>query len=266
MLSYGFRWQSAAQVLAIAALGFVWLDNSSQAQGVSEAQQDALRADCRSDFIANCSGVQPGGREALQCLENNLAKLSPTCQGAVRAVMPKSAEPPAAATPAAPPSAAAKPSAPPPTATTRPAAPPSAPATAAAPAAPAPAAAQREAVRVTCRRDYRRHCRGVPQGPEALACLQSNAARLTPNCRTSIAAIGNPQVTPPAEKLPLISRRMARRLPLQVRAAIVAACEPDRLTFCGHSRIGRGRLIACLGANISAVSTNCREALVGAFP
>jgi hypothetical protein len=257
MLFSDFRWQDAVRVLAIAALGFVPIANSSQAQGVSEAQKEALRADCRSDFIANCSGVQPGGAEALQCLEKNLAKLSATCQGAVKAVMPKSAQPPAAATPSAPPPAAAR--RPPPAA-----APP--PQAAEAPAMPAPTAAQREAVRVTCRRDYRRHCRGVPQGPEAFACLQSNMARLTPNCRTSIAAIGNPQVTPPAVQPPLISRRKARRLPLQVRAAIIAACEPDRLAYCGRERLGRGRIIACLGAHISAVSPNCREALVGAFP
>jgi hypothetical protein len=260
MLFADFRWQNAARIFAIAALGLVPIGNSSQAQGVSEAQRDALRSNCRDDFISHCSGVQPGGAEALQCLESNEAKLSPSCQSAVKAAMPKTAEPPAAAKPAAPPPAAARPSAPPPATAAAP------PPAAEAPAMPAPTAAQREAVRITCRRDYRRHCRGIPQGPEAFACLQSNAARLTPNCRTSIAAIGNPQVTPPAAQPPLISRRRARRLPLQVRAAIIAACEPDRLALCGRARLGRGRVIACLGAHISAVSPNCREALVGAFP
>jgi hypothetical protein len=35
------------------------------------------------------------------------------------------------------------------------------------------------------------NCAGVqPGGPEALACLQRNAAKLSPDCRTSVAAIG----------------------------------------------------------------------------
>jgi hypothetical protein len=46
------------------------------AQQPTQAQRDALRAACRSDFIANCAGVQPGGRDALMCLVRNSAKLS----------------------------------------------------------------------------------------------------------------------------------------------------------------------------------------------
>ena len=38
------------------------------AQQATEAQREAIRASCRSDFIANCSGVTPGGREAFECL------------------------------------------------------------------------------------------------------------------------------------------------------------------------------------------------------
>lgn len=34
------------------------------AQQPSQAQRDAIRAACRPDFIANCSGVQPGGKVA----------------------------------------------------------------------------------------------------------------------------------------------------------------------------------------------------------
>jgi hypothetical protein len=78
------------------------------------------------------------------------------------------------------------------------------------PVAPPPAAAappsaavaagptpeQLEAVKFTCRRDFRLHCRGIPPGgPEALGCLERHAARLTPNCKTSIADI---EATAPA--------------------------------------------------------------------
>lgn len=252
---------ASARMVAVVAFLLIPITGSLHAQGVSEAQKDALRSSCRSDFMANCSGVQPGGTEALQCLESHMAKLSAPCQGAVKSVMPKSAP----ATPAV----TKQPASPPPAAATSPAPAPSAPAPSqTTEAAPAPTQEQAEAVRVTCRRDYRRLCRGVPQGPEALACLQRNTARLTPNCRTSVAAIGNPQVTPPppGQHAPLVTRRMAMQLPIRLRAAIVAACEPDRRTVCGRARLGEGRVIVCLAENISTVSANCREALVGAFP
>ena len=61
-----------------------------------------------------------------------------------------------------------------------------------------PTAEQREAIKLTCRRDFFFNCRGVtPGGAEALACLQRNASRLSPDCQTSLAAIadGAPPVT-----------------------------------------------------------------------
>src|SRR5262245_2408216 len=108
------------------------------AQQPTAEQQSAIRANCRSDFMANCSGVQPGGREALQCLQSNAAKLSPGCRGAIAAISP----PPAAPAPAAPVQAAPAPAAAPPPAAPAAAAPPPAPAaTAPAARATAPAAA-----------------------------------------------------------------------------------------------------------------------------
>src|SRR6516225_8183444 len=50
------------------------------AQQPTQAQRDAIRASCRSDFIAHCSGVEPGGKEALECLMRNDAKLSAACK------------------------------------------------------------------------------------------------------------------------------------------------------------------------------------------
>jgi len=50
------------------------------------AQADAVRANCRSDFLSNCEGVPRGGPEALNCLRTNSAKLSADCQKAVAAI------------------------------------------------------------------------------------------------------------------------------------------------------------------------------------
>jgi hypothetical protein len=55
-----------------------------------------------------------------------------------------------------------------------------------------PTAEQQAAIKNTCRADFMRNCRGVqPGGPQALICLQNNSARLSPNCKTSVAAIAD---------------------------------------------------------------------------
>jgi hypothetical protein len=64
---------------------------------VTEEQQSAIRANCRGDFISKCAGVPRGGKEALQCLQKNVATLSSGCQTAVNATLPKPATGAAAA-------------------------------------------------------------------------------------------------------------------------------------------------------------------------
>src|SRR5207244_12976254 len=58
----------------------------------TEAQKEAVKSACRSDFMAHCSSVQPGGEAALQCLAKNMSSLSSGCQSAVKAIE-ASAEP-----------------------------------------------------------------------------------------------------------------------------------------------------------------------------
>jgi hypothetical protein len=142
-------------------------------------QQAAIRQACQGDFMSKCSGVQPGGAAALQCLQRHSAQLSPNCRQAVAAIGP--------GTPAAKPAPAAATAAP-----------------AAAPAI-APTPQQQSAIKFTCRRDFTVYCRGVtPGGPDAFACLQRNSARLSPNCKTSIAAVmeGAPAEAPAAAATP----------------------------------------------------------------
>src|SRR6185503_18228326 len=142
-------WLSVAAILATAAPAF--------AQAPSEAQRDAVKSQCRSDYIAHCSSVPPGGEASLQCLQKNMSSLSSSCQGAVRAV-----EAPAAA-PAKPAEAAAP--------------------KAAAPAAGQPTSAQISAIRSACRSDYPKVCAGVPTGgAPALQCLEKNKAKLSAGC------------------------------------------------------------------------------------
>jgi hypothetical protein len=180
------------------------------AQAPSQAQRDAIKAQCRSDYIAHCSSIPPGGEASLQCLQKNMASLSAGCAGAIRAVQtlavaPKAAEPTPAATPktdATPPAAKPAPVAPkaiPKAAAKGTATPPVATATTAPPAAAAPAPAPivlrpmrpREelfVMRSACGGDVRSLCGGIaPGGGRIVQCLASNSASLSPACTSVLA-------------------------------------------------------------------------------
>jgi len=60
--------------------------DSAAAQQPSQAQASAIRSACRSDYRSRCATVPTGGAAALQCLQKNVASLSPPCQHAVNAV------------------------------------------------------------------------------------------------------------------------------------------------------------------------------------
>src|SRR5437879_5363774 len=162
-------WLSVAAILATAAPAF--------AQAPSQAQRDAIKSQCRSDYMAHCSSVPPGGEASLQCLQKNMSSLSSNCQSAVRAV-----EAPAAAT-AKPADTAAPKAAAPAAATT------TAPKAAAAAPAGQPNSAQISAIRSACRSDYPKVCAGVPTGgAPALQCLEKNKAKLSAGCEKAVAA------------------------------------------------------------------------------
>jgi hypothetical protein len=204
-------------VAALAGLILTATIGQAVAQQPTQAQRDAIRQSCRSDFMANCSGVTPGGKEALDCLKQNLAKLSAPCQAAVNAITPAapaSAPAPAATVaPTAPqaPSAAA-PSAPKPSAVAKPAIPKPASAPAAklhpAPPSPPPAAAapaptvppltprpfillqRRLAIVGMCRVDVAKLCADIPPGQDRIIdCLAANASSLMPQCYNAIARV-----------------------------------------------------------------------------
>jgi hypothetical protein len=166
------------------------------AQQPTQTQRDAIRASCRSDFMANCAGVQPGGKEALECLLRNESKLSAPCRSAVNAIAA-----PAAAAPSAPKPPHAAPAAPShkTPAAMRAAPPPAAPAASAPTAAPAVAPLgpirpmlPRRALMILaqCRPDQERLCAGVPAGGgKIFACLAANAQQLSPICYQALARV-----------------------------------------------------------------------------
>src|SRR5260370_34420899 len=132
-------------------------------QAPTDAQRAAIKSECRSDYMAHCSSIPPGGEASLQCLQKNMSSLAPGCQSAVKAVeapaAPKAESAPAAET-AKPAAETAKPATEPKTsapATSAPAAPTAA-------AAKQPTSAQIAAIRGACRSDYPKVYAGVPTG------------------------------------------------------------------------------------------------------
>ena len=251
-------WFSVAAILATAAPAF--------AQAPSQAQRDAIKSQCRSDYIAHCSSVPPGGEASLQCLQKNMSSLSSSCQSAVRAV-----EAPATAKPAdtAAPKAAA-----PAAATT--AAPKAAESTAA--SAGQPTSAQISAIRSACRSDYPKVCAGVPTGgAPALQCLEKNKAKLSAGCEKAVsaasgggaaaaapaagaapAAAGAATAAAPAAPTVIVLRPMRPREELLV---LRSACGADVRSICGGVQPGGGRIVQCLATNAAQLSPACKDVL-----
>ena len=233
-------------------------------QAPSQAQRDAIKSQCRSDYIAHCSSVPPGGEASLQCLQKNMSSLSSSCQSAVRAVeapaaaAPKPETAPAAAAPAA---AAAKPAT-------------AAPKAAATTAAKQPSSAQVSAIRSACRSDYPKVCAGVPTGgAPALQCLEKNKGKLSPACEQAVAAASGGGAAPPAGAAAaapagapaaaaapaaptvIVLRPMRPREELFV---LRSACGADVRSICGGVAPGGGRIVQCLATNAASLSPACK--------
>ncbi|MCP3394074.1 cysteine rich repeat-containing protein [Bradyrhizobium sp. CCGB12] len=243
------------------------------AQAPTEAQKSAIRSACRSDFIAHCSSVTPGGVEAVQCLAKNMSSLSPGCQTAVRAVEPAKTE----AAPAAPKSEAAPKTEAAPAAPKADSAPAAKPAAAPAPKAAAakqPSSAQVAAVKSACRADYPKVCASVPPGgAPALECLEKNKARVSPACEKAVtaaaggggaAATAAPAGSAPAAATPAAAPAAIVLRPLRPREELFivrSACGADVRTLCAGVAPGGGRIVQCISSNAASLSPACKEVL-----
>ncbi len=270
---------------AIAA-GAIAVSASAFAQAPTDAQREAIRSACRSDYMAHCSSVPPGGLESLQCLQKNMSSLSGSCKSAVSAA--SAAEKPAApaaaekteapAAPKADAPAAVEPAKP--AATAAPTAPPAAaPKPATSTAATKPTDAQIATIRSACRSDYPKVCAGVPTGgAPALQCLDKNKAKVSSGCQQALNAAGGgggaapaaaggsagapaagsaaaPAAAPPAA---IVLRPMRPREELFV---LRSACGGDVRSLCGGVAPGGGRIVQCLAANAGSLSPACKDVL-----
>jgi len=253
------------------------------AQQPTQAQRDAIRASCRSDFMANCASVTPGGKEALECLLRNQAKLSPACNTAVSAIAaPKAAPAPTAQAPSAPAPAAAEPAAPKPAAASHDEAVPK--------ASAATQEAQLKSVRQSCTlNDFMAHCSWIkPSNPELLLCLQSNASDLSPACQAALQGVPAAKAPAASERRPptpskksSASREPAPQGPASSSAppapaqpsdaqksAIRAACRSDFMANCSGVQPGGAAALQCLQRNSAKLSASCQSAVaaIGGAP
>lgn len=251
---------------AILTAAIVAVATPSFAQGPSEAQKEAVKSACRSDYMAHCSSVQPGGEAALQCLAKNMSSLSSGCQSAVRAIeasaAPKSEPTNTEAAPAATPkteTATAEPKGESkPAATT---------------AAKKPTNAQVSAIRSACRGDYPKVCAGVPTGgAPALECLEKNKAEVSAACGKALAAAGGGAAAPTSSGTPaaagaapaaapvaIVLRPMRPREELFV---IRSACGADIRSLCAGTAPGGGRIMQCISNHAADLSPACKDVLV----
>ena len=170
------QFRDGAVFAVLAAFGLLLAMQSVQAQQPTPEQIAAIKQACRSDFMANCQGVQPGGREALECLKRNVARLSGGCKTAVSAISP----PPAAATAVHP----ADHQAPAPQAVL------AAPAVAPLHVRPFVMPQRRIVILAICHADVARLCSNVPPGRERiLECLGAQAASLSPECYRAVVRV-----------------------------------------------------------------------------
>jgi len=256
-----------------AAAAFAWLLfsvvlNAASAQQPTQAQREAIRESCRADFIAHCSTTEPGGKDALECLMRNDAKLAATCKAAVEAIAAIPEKPVTSDTP---------------TAATVPA------------SQPATTQSQEEllkTVQQTCTlNDFAAHCSWIaPTSPELLLCLKANAAALSPACQKVMGGVPTAATpvtaTPPAENSRPTSpstKTVNTPKPLQTRApsspvpalqatgprkpnprqlsAIRAACRSDFMAHCSGVQPGGAAALQCLQKNSTLLSASCHNAV-----
>jgi hypothetical protein len=144
----------------VVAILLCCLAGQAAAQQPTQAQRDAIKQSCRSDYQSYCASVPSGGQASLQCLQQHLADLSPSCQSAVGDIGTQHGPAASQATP---------------------------------PAAPPPAMSRRQEatmMRRACGRDFATYCSEVRPGEgRAVACLEENRSRLSPSCKGALAEL-----------------------------------------------------------------------------
>lgn len=200
-------------------------------QQPTDEQRSALRSQCRSDYMAHCASVPPGGLQALQCLQKNMSSLSLSCQSAVKAIEPPAAAPKAES---APDPVHTPSSSPPPAASSPPAPSPAAPEKAEPPAAaPKPSASPKAAASPPAKKP------GDTKSAPAPAATAGPGTALAPT--------------------PALTLRPMR--PVEELMVLRSACGADARMLCAAVPPGGGRIVQCLASQAGSLSPACKDVL-----
>src|SRR6185437_1772825 len=91
-------------------------------------------------------------------------------------------------------------------------------------------------------------------GAPSLQCLQKNAARLSPSCKSAVEAVGG--AAAPAATM------AAPAQPTQAQQnAIKSACQHDYRAHCASVPPGGAAALQCLQKNAASLSASCRNAV-----
>ena len=230
----------------IPALACCLLASGAMAAEMTDAEKDALRSSCRSDYFSYCSSV-PRGPAVLTCLQKNIASVSAGCRQALSNLGGASAPPPAAT------EAATRRQHPPPRPRLhrrrrahRPRTPPRL----------RPLRHRSRLLQPTRRlrhRLLRRRLHQRRRNPTAGSDGHpaSSSRPVSQECRAAALAPPPAAAVEPAPVRPLERLVFLRR-----------ACGGDARAFCAGVPLGGGRIVECLSAQMPSLSPPCRDALV----
>jgi hypothetical protein len=223
----------------------------------SPEQVAAIKANCRSDYMSYCWSVPRGGPEAAQCLKQNLAKLSPACQQAVKAAT-ATAAPPSAPAPAkqeSGPAPLAEPS-PEPAATT------------AAPASPKAPPSVEEPKPESSTTATSEPAAQAPPAPKAAAKVPAKPAAPAPSAATPSTPPAQAKTEQPPAEQPSAEGAATEAgpviigvIPPRKKLMIFKSCRRDLDAFCAGVSYGEGRQLHCLFSNQASLSPDCQGAL-----
>ena len=191
-------WLAVAAILATAAPAF--------AQAPSQAQRDAIKSQCRSDYMAHCSSGAAGRRGlAAMPAEEHVEPFIELPERGARGRSAGSRDCRSRPTPRRPRACSDRSAQ---SCRTK---------GCSSPAAGQPSSAQISAIRSACRSDYPKVCAGVPTGgAPALQCLEKNKAKLSAGCEKAVSAASG-GAAPAATRGSWLRPRLERRQPLHRR-------------------------------------------------
>ena len=126
---------------------------------------------------------------------------------------------------------------------------------------------QAAAIKFTCSHEVKSYCADAAGGgAESFVCLQRNSEKLSPDCRTSVAAVEQNAAVEETEQPAAPATAAAApagakpKAPVANAVVMLRACKRDIVKHCGQVQPGGGRELACLAAHENELTVRCKMA------